>query len=585
MSGKPFLRFGAILSAVYFIGLAYFLVLAIQDFPLSGVDRRYFAAWVAAESFIRWFDVLIILTITGGLITFSLGIPRRELPTEVGEVVKFMQKLVTLVLVLTVLAAVVQFAVYPQVTRARDSYLRDTERAQALIESVDAYIDDGDYASAVLALQEYVSIWEDDDDAQLRLLNLQRELVLRQDEEQPATAVPRRSDVQEQRAADLLERAQRLYRNEDFHTAVFYAQLAYRIDPSRADIAEFVQQIRQQIGPVPRVSNAGLSQQEQQDQQLFRAKQRGMEALLRNDPVSAYYIFHELQQSHPLDPDVRRYLPIAIHGDQELGIQGVRDMTYFIPEAQEVLTLPGYADLTFIHQWNPEMRELVSIERMVYGGGGVFFRDIEVLRISPEGEIAAHLTAPFGKLVSGESRPIAISLHGIHPEYPEIQQLPTYHQGRPADDSSLLLQLDIGVRELEAFDGKLDTASPLGLFRAMQVLPQYGFDILLPATAFLLLLTRPFSMFILLFAAIGLAIRMHSRYYGRPPLLGLLALPLLPLLSGYSVRLYEYMVRVATGAAVSTWGFAGGLTALLLLQVVLFAAVLFFTTRECMVRA
>ncbi|MFW5800743.1 MAG: hypothetical protein ACOCVC_01810 [Spirochaeta sp.] len=586
MSGKPIARFGFSLLLFNLAGYAVFTILAIQDFSISGVASRYMAGWIAAESFVRWFDASVSLSAAAALLAFSIVITRRQLPRESSEVVKLMQKLVLSVLLFTIVFSVFQFAVYPRVVRAGEEYVLRTQRVEALRDSAEAFAREGDIASAVTALQEYLSLWGEDDEAHQQLIELQRELIITSEEtEETEDAVPWLA-VEEQQAGDLVNRARRLFEEEDFFSALFYARLAYRLNPSREDIAGFIQQIERQIGAVERLDEEGLSDEELAERHLFREKQRGMEALLRNDPVTAYFIFQSLEDAYPADLDVQRYSRIAVEGDEELGVPGVQDMTYFISEAQEMLTLPGFTDLTLVHRWDNEVRELLYIGKMVYGAGNTYFRDIESITMLPSGEVTRHYFAPYGKLVSQSELPIYITLHGIQSQNSEVRELPVYYSGEPSEEHEMLMRLDISVRDLETFDTISNSQghTPLDLYRSMQVLPDYGFDSLVQAVHFLAVLLRPFTFFLVVFSAIGLGIRWHGRYYGRSPAAVWVFVPLLPFFSAYVVDLYEYLVQIFVGTAIGMWGFAVGLTLLLVLQIIVFASAMLFTTRECIVR-
>lgn len=586
MRNRVATKLAAVVAGVYILGFLFFFVFAILNFTVSGVDQRYFAAWISAESFINWFDAIIILTVTAFITAFSLFISRKDMPSTAPDVIKMMQGMVAGILILTIFFAILQYGLYPRVVQTRDDYLRFTQRSRALLESVAVFQQEDDYASAIQSLQEYLTIHEADDEAQLELLNMQRELVQQADNGEVGIDYADRISVRAQHAGDLLARARRRADSEDWFSALYYGRLAKRFDPSREDVTRFVQQVENKIGAAERLEGADLSIDEQQQQQLFRGKQLGLHALLRGDPVQAYYIFLQLEEDFPFDPDVRKYLPITVSGDHEMGVIGVRDLTFFIPEAQEALNLPGYNDLLLVHRWDNERRELVSIGKMVYGRSGVFFDRIEFIALDENGRILHHMSAPRGKLVSGNMDPIVISLHGIHPQYAEIWEEPQYHVGSFENPDNFLLQLNISLRELESFDGLLEDLAytPLGLYRALQVWPEYGFDVAVPAVYFFMALLRPFTLFLLVFAAMGLAIRLHSRYYGRFPISGVLLIPLIPVAAAYAVRTYEYVMQIFIATTVTGLGFAAALAILLLLQIFMFTAALLFTTRELMVR-
>ena len=583
-------RLSIVFAAVYIVSFGLFVALALQAFSASGVDQRYFVSWIMSTAFLGWFDRIIVLTMLVFLLTFSFIVPRNEQPKVPSAVIRLMQRMVMIILLLTIVFAVVQYAVYPKVVRARSAYLRQTQRAEALMESANAYELQGEYALAILALQDYLQIWKTDDDAARMLVRLQRQQLVSDSQNDDGDTIDPRSMVQlqEQQAGDLLQQAQDLFSQEDWFGAYYFARLAQQMDGSRSDIALFLAQVEQTIGPESRIETQSLSSDEQRQQYLLRSKRSAVNALMSSDPVRAYYILLRLKKEFPTDPDVKKYLPIAVNGDEELGIPGVRDLTYFIPEAQEMLTLPGFDELLVVHQWDQSRKEIVSIGKMVYGHSAVYFRDIEVIAMDEEGQVIRHLYSPFGKLISDEQAPIIISLHGIHPGFENVVLDPEYYVVDEAEQYQEipLLRLRIGVQGLETFDQEADwnSADPMTLYRAARIMPGFGFDSLVPNVRFLLSLLGPFAFFLASFFALGTGIRLHSRYSKMLPVFLWPAILLIPFLLLYILRAYEYFMRVILAAGVGAWGFAGGLALLLVLQAGLFGGVLFFASRELIVR-
>ncbi|GAB6089341.1 hypothetical protein [Spirochaeta dissipatitropha] len=575
-------------AVILLIGFSFFLVLAIYDFPISGVDRRLMFQWITAEAFIRWFDVIVVQLVMSALLCFSLLVRQKELPSDNDGVVHHMQGFIVFSLVIVLLFAVIQYGFYPQAVRSRADMLRRTERGRVLRDSAEEFRNEDDFAAAIVSLREYISIWEDDDDAQLELLALQRELIMHagageQEEEQETIS---RINVREQQAGDLLVRAERLYLQEEFFSALFYAQLAYRIDSSRADIATLITRIEEKIGSVDRSDGEHMPAEEQMRQYLFRNKMAAMDALMNNNPVPAYYILLRLQKEFPTDPDVRRYLPIAIEGDDELGIKGVRDLAYFITEAQDTLALPGFNDLYLLLPDSDDGLQLYTFGKMVYGGGGVYFQDIEWIRSDCCGEIIEHVYAPYGRLVSGGQDDILISLFGIHPQYDSVIELPRYYYGSSDRHDSNILQLPLSLRDMEGLSASFmhELYIPLELYRAMRILPRYGFDPVVPSTRFLLSIIQPFSLFFLLIFSFGLSVRWHSRYFGILPFWTWGGILLLPLFTLYAVRIYEFVVQLFTSSAIALVGIWGAAAVMLFVYVVMFSAVLVFAIRELLAR-
>ncbi len=579
-------RLGMSLGIAYFISFALSIAAALQQFSAAGVHQKFFLSWVALKGFVLWFGFFPLLTASALMLAFSAFIPRASQPRIPAAVVRLMQSLVVMVLLLTCAFSVVQYAVYPQAVRTMEGYARKTRQAEALLLTADRHEQDGEKLLAVIALQEYLGIWGEDDEAVRTMIRLQRELVLSEEDQNTMAGFIPAVGLREQQAGDLFIQARRLYEEEDWYGALFYGRLAYRLDSSRDDIALFINQARQKIGAAERLATENLSEEEQDIQAVFRYKQQAIDALLRSEPITAYYILLRLQQNNAADPDVRRYLPIAINGDQELDVPGVVDITYFIPEAQEMMRQPGNDELRFVHYWAPERKELVSIGKMVKGHGTVFFRNIEVVYIDESGTVTKQLSSPYGKLVSGEGAPIVISLHGIHPTQKDTQLKPEYYVGRPDEGVGHLLQLNIGLSELDTMDiaYKSNMGSPLNLYQAVKVLPAYGYDSVVPQVNFLLALLMPFVFFLVCFFSIGVAVRLYSRYERGVPFYLYPLIVLVPMGLYFLIEGYKYIAQILLSTTVSTWGLPAGVGVLIGSQVILFGIVLFFAVREFIVR-
>jgi hypothetical protein len=87
-------------------------------------------------------------------------------------------------------------------------------------------------------------------------------------------------------------------------------------------------------------------------------------------------------------------------------------------------------------------------------------------------------------------------------------------------------------------------------------------------------IVMPFAFLILSLLAVSLGWAFRTRALGRLPASGVILLPLVPVVLAMLSLLYLYAHRVVTGFAVLSFGFAGTLVTLGVLQLVLLAVAL-----------
>ncbi|GAH13045.1 unnamed protein product, partial [marine sediment metagenome] len=155
-------------------------------------------------------------------------------------------------------------------------------------------------------------------------------------------------------------------------------------------------------------------------EKLFLKKKEGFLAFTEERFFDAYYIFKELKENYPRDPDVLMYL--------EKSREKLKKESFFTEEAEEAVALPGKGAILFKNGSAEGRVEIIAIERMVELSGDVFFKDIEVISFDTTGEINYHLRAPYGKLVNNHLNMNAMDRFQAGKSSP-----PDYWQGTESD--------------------------------------------------------------------------------------------------------------------------------------------------------
>ncbi|MCL2092791.1 MAG: hypothetical protein FWH12_01230 [Treponema sp.] len=139
---------------------------------------------------------------------------------------------------------------------------------------------------------------------------------------------------------------------------------------------------------------------------LFRLKREGYEALLAEEWIRAYYIFLDLLEETPHDPDVLQYL--------ELSEEGVTRVAFFIDEIEFSLGRVLTGALYSIPY--DSGRLVIRFSSISKGSDSAYATGIEILAFDQLGQILWGLDAPFAKVIplSYVSRPgVAILLRAL----------------------------------------------------------------------------------------------------------------------------------------------------------------------------
>jgi len=463
-------------------------------------------------------------------------------------------------IVLTVLYTVLMLGLYPIAQRNMERFKPLTLEARSFLEKAETAMAAGDKETALLNYQRYLGIDEKNRRIMERVSDIQTEMIA----ERPEPEQEEERDLESMRIKDLaggrepyelLDMAENFYEREDYFSAHYYADLAYRLDPTRRDAQRLAARAREMI------ASKDLSGLETEEQRLFERKREGYEYFINEEYFKAYHLFRELAESHPQDADVLSYL--------EKCEEQLRRKTFFLDDAVEIDTLPGSTELLFVNYRQGDEREIVFIGKLAGVEAGVFCRDIEVMRFGPRG-LLYHYYAEYGSVADN-----AINLHGIDRSAADRQSLPRYLSGASRlRQERLPYMLSLGppleqLPNLKAGRTGSATAESSGFFTLWQVRRQiasYGYMESFISGEILRRLLLPFSFLVLSLLSVAVGWRFQARFSGRPHWIVLVFMPLFPIVAVPITALYLYAQRIVLAFVLLRLGFSISLTALLVLQ-------------------
>jgi len=372
---------------------------------------------------------------------------------------------------------------------------------------------------------------------------------------EPARDLKSVNEENKNKAADIIDKATTYYNNEDYFSALYNANLAFKLDPSRLDAQRLAAESREAIRSLE------PDRSEKEAKIYFERKREGFDKLEGGDPIGAYYIFNELSKSSTNDGDIQVFLGRSL--------EGISEISFFTEEAEENMTLPGIDDIVFLDN----DLTLIHIGKMILPGEEkAFFFNIEVMTIDKTGEISKHYTAPYGKFNSGSN---SIIMHAIDRDNSDISIKPEYLIGTAGSPEDIILRLTPKLEEL-IYLGQVANSikfmNVLELFHFASIFSNFG-HIKEPAQIILLeRILKPFTFLIVSFLSVSLGWLLRIRRYTFP-WFAFMLVPVITYLINNILSIYEYGMGLVLGFALFKTGFYMALTILIVSQaIILFLA-------------
>lgn len=557
-------------TAVSFLaGFLFFLATSAFAFPVRDVLLRFQWDWIMRNALARLIDAVPALQVFSVLLTFSLLINLVEIRASKGEVPSFFSLVngpIVFLLVMTVLYAVLVLVAQPRLESGRDELAARTQMSERFRAQADENFANGKYSLAATELRHYLAINPDDQEV-LDLLQEATDLAERQadrDEPEGLEEVRRITDRQDLDAAESLRLAQQYYESENYITALYYARLARELDPEREDAARLVGVAME------RLATGGPTEAETEERTLFLRKRAGYRAFEQGRYLDAYYLFRDLAERYPGDPDVRLYLRDVREKLQE--------QAFFLEEILPIVAMTGGTDLTFLNRPDKAGSEYLHIDKVVQSATGTYAMGIEALGVNDDGTLLYHLAAPYGKVRDG-----TLNMHAVSEKDRDDTVAPRYYAGSRPDEIEHVVMLHVPARDLAVIakaNESLRSAVLGDLLRMTSVLDDYGYGIHRPRSELLRRILEPFSFIVIALFAIALAWQLRSRYVARPPIAALALVPLFPFVVYYGFVCYRYAMHVLSTHLLLHIGMAGSLAATVGFQgVLLVVALLLVATR------
>jgi tRNA splicing endonuclease len=467
----------------------------------------------------------------------------------------------TTFIALTVIYTALVLGLYPLAERNMVRFHNLTLQARIFLEKAETALAEEDREAALLNYQRYLAI-DDDNRAIMELVSdLQMEMIAGRPEPQPeieqgleAMRIDDLADGKEPH--ELLEMAEGFYEREDYFSAHYYADLAYKLNPDRRDAQRLAARAREMI------ASKDLSKLEMEEKMLFERKREGYEYFVNEEFYQAYRVFRELRDRYPQDADVASYLEKS---EERLSWE-----SFFLEEAEQIDTLPGATELLFLNHDREDEREIVYIGKLAGIDAGIFCKDIEVLRFGDQG-LLYHYYVPYGKLRDG-----MLNLHGVAKLSGENREtVPRYLSGASRlrqEKLPYMLALKPTLEQLPTLSGGSAASASkasLGFFSLWQARRQirsFGYLETTVSGEILRRMLLPFSFLVLCLFSVAVGWRFQVRFLARPHWILLIFMPLFPIVAIPLVGLYIYGQRILINFLLLQLSFSITLIVFLVLQ-------------------
>ncbi|TFG62511.1 MAG: hypothetical protein E4H36_07835, partial [Spirochaetales bacterium] len=283
-------------------------------------------------------------------------------------VFRMLGQVILVLLAFTFLQTLLKEAVYPS-SAARLSYLeRKSELARQLLTRAREARTKHDFDIAAVLYSEYLVI--DSGNQQIKdeqSLNLRERYLNTPAANGSRTGQPDTGGLMNAGLEQLTGRAGDFLSKEDYYSALYYADLALKLDPSFAEALKLKKEAEKNI------AQAAPAESETKKTDYYFQKKEGYEALFQfNNPVRAYYIYQDLKSSHPDDRDVIRYFAEA---EKKL-----LENSFFMDEASFLSGHLFYSDIVFANVLSENYTELIFAEKLYSTPAAVYLESVEVMR-------------------------------------------------------------------------------------------------------------------------------------------------------------------------------------------------------------
>jgi hypothetical protein len=540
--------------------LAYFalIIYGLLDFPAETVLKVYLWPWTISNALAGMTDTFIPVTVTAVLLGFSFFFVPRDKRSGGLSFSTVVSSSVALFLFLVAVYTVLAEGIAPGARVRAEEMKGNSSFAEGSLEEAERLAARGEYGDALLYFDYYISIDPQNDEVRDLREEAAAALELDEGDEESEEEPGRGGRLLDQNAGDLIQAAREFLARRDYYSAHYYATIASKLDPARDDAKRIASEAWN------RISEAEFSREASAMGDLYSRKKAAYEELNRGNVVRAYYLFRDLAEEYPMDPDVRTF------GREAL--DRLKRESFFIDELEHANQIPGRHRVFFVNRRDENLRELVYFERMVPLGRLAYVYGVEIMGISPSGKPLYHLATPAGKIMEGSDGGI-LMLKSVDREREGVVYAPEFYTGEANFSTANILKI---IPPIQILPGFSLTESSLRLQRINELLalrPGYalrGFHAGALEIELVMRLMRPFGL--LIFCYLSIALGWMLRLRGPRRWYHLLLLPVVPMVIFLAADLYLYGSRLIYLYFVLQAGFLLTIIFMVLIQALLLGA-------------
>jgi hypothetical protein len=548
-----------IVSGMVIMGWQFLVPRELPPLPI------YARSWHLSQGFFKFFSLFPALTMAGLIIPYGLPYNSRQVGRSSGSL-EFFQGPLNTAIGATVVYGILFFLVFP-LTRDFEASLRSQGQLFILSKEkaqIHAAMDAWPQVAQYVIICE--RIWPDNQEIeQLRMetaIKLQARQITEIDARMEAVAESKeassvytgqlfqQSPQQRQpvNAAEALTMAALCFGEERYFDAHWLGLLASRIAPQGSpvyiqgqDIANRSWETLGQLEP---------DAQERRSFALYHQKRTGYEAMVAGNWIRAYYVFKELFDQTPGDPDVTKFLALST--------QGIQGQAFF---TDEIDTAVGntLTDAMFSFPVKDTGGQVVvripwlfTVENHSYG------LDLELIALDEEGSLLYQVTAPYVKLLpigSDASSQLVLMMHALDRTDVTRQYKPIWTGPDQSHIRDTQLVLDMRYTDflfLSKLRQGLDTLVMRELFAAVKTIGSYGHIPQVFQAEIVYRLSLPAFFLPIAILSLILGWRYRSR---RQSLYLVPMLAILPLICNWIVVCYRNVLNILSIWSVISFGF------------------------------
>jgi hypothetical protein len=353
-------------------------------------------------------------------------------------------------------------------------------------------------------------------------------------------------------AAEALSMAETAWREERFYDAHWLATLAERLaGPGSPELGE-----APRIAALAWNSMASLAPNagDRELYSLYRLKQSGYEAMVAGDWIRAYYIFLELRELSPGDPDVMNFL--ARSGRE------ARKTAFFIDEIDtrvgEILAGPVFS--LPISSPQGGSRGVMRFAALSVFADYAYGFEAEFIAFDEENRVLVRFTAPYAKIlpITLNSQGQTLMLTQVLDRYNKDKRWEPAWEVPAAGDSQMILEIDYDTfRLLAQVRRGMDDLSLGQIFSSAKSLETYGYIPQVFQSELIYRLSEPLFLLPMAILAIVLGWRFRALKRSRYAIVPMLFV--LPLVFNGTVYFYRYILNILGIWTVLSLGFSAAL--------------------------